>query len=88
MTNYTKESLKLYRSLLRASATLPIYNFRVCAKERIRYSFRQNRQLSNALTPPETIEKYLKEGNEQLELIKRQASIQKMFGTSDKLVVE
>lgn len=81
-----KEVLSIYRSLLRAARDLPAYNFREYALEKIRYEFRTNKSLQKDEI---TVNDFLTEARKNLEMIKRQSLIQKMYEENvKKLVVE
>ncbi|XP_060535627.1 LYR motif-containing protein 4 [Cylas formicarius] len=78
-----KQLLSLYKSLIRESQQFASYNFRSYAVRRVRDSFRENKFLMDV----EVIRTKLIEGQNNLELIKRQALISQMYKT-DKLVIE
>ncbi|XP_059485174.1 LYR motif-containing protein 4 [Neocloeon triangulifer] len=75
--------LELYKNLLREGQKFADYNFRNYAVRRMRDAFKENKTLADGAS----IEKELKFGFQQLELIKRQALISQMFKT-EKLVIE
>lgn len=78
-----KEAVRLYRDLLRHSVRLSSYNFRQYAVRRIRDAYLSNR----GLTDQAQIDRELSYGHEQLNLLKRQATISQMY-KEDRLVVE
>lgn len=77
------EALRLYKSLLRASANFSSYNFRNYAFRRIRDGFLVNRNETDATKKT----KLLEDGYSQLALIRRQTAISQMYSSPD-LVVE
>lgn len=77
------EALHLYHSLLRQASRLASYNFRQYAIRRVRDGFLSNRDL----TDRREIQKELAFGAQQLEVIKRQVAISRMY-KEQKLVIE
>ena len=75
-------ALSLYRSILRSAQPMP-YNFRMYARRRARDTFVANRTLSDT----RQVQEAMQVGLEQLQLIRRQATMHGMFH-SDPLVVE
>ncbi|XP_044745606.1 LYR motif-containing protein 4 [Coccinella septempunctata] len=75
--------LSLYKTLLREASKFSSYNFRNYALRRIKDSFKENKNLNNE----ESIESHLSEARKNLEIIKRQVLIGRMYDT-DKLVIE
>ena len=75
MASSRATTLALYRSLLRAGSGFTNYNFREYALRSVRDRFRANMGLSDA----EAITTALHDGRQQLELLKRQASISQLF---------
>ncbi|EDW82866.1 protein bcn92 [Drosophila tropicalis] len=78
-----RQALTLYRNLLRESAKLPSYNFRMYAARKIRDTFRANKTINNF----EEIDRQMATGKDNLELIRRQVIIGHLY-TTDKLVIE
>jgi len=81
--SHRKCVLSLYRQLLRESNQLEAYIYRKYALRRIRDSFRDNKYIKDETT----IEQLISDGHKDLEIIKRQVIINKLY-KSDKLVVE
>jgi len=77
------EVLTLYKNLLRASQGFTSYNFRNYFLRRTRDYFKENK----ALVDIEVIEAKMLEGQKNLDLLKRQATIGAMYQTH-KLVIE
>ncbi len=75
--------LRLYRQSLRESNKFDAYIYRKYAFRRIRDAFTQNQSISD----PKIIESLFKEGEQHLELIRRQVVISNLF-KSEKLVIE
>ena len=75
--------LSLYKSLMKESKSFASYNFRIYALDRIRYGFRQTVSEKD----PQKIAALYQEGEKTLQMIKRQALVNRLF-TKDKLVVE
>jgi len=75
MASSRATTLALYRSLLRAGSGFTNYNFRMYALRSVRDRFRANVGLSDA----EAITTALHDGRQQLELLKRQATISELF---------
>lgn len=78
-----RESLSLYRSLLRHGSRLAAYNFREYALRRTRDAFRANRGTDD-LRETQVL---LQRGHKELAALKRQAVISQMYA-AEKLVVE
>mmetsp|Transcript_17154 Transcript_17154/g.25993 ORF Transcript_17154/g.25993 Transcript_17154/m.25993 type:complete len:85 (-) Transcript_17154:856-1110(-) len=74
MIEMTMSVLTLYRSLLREAKTVSDYNFRSYALRRIKAGFNKNRQLQG-----EEITSALCEGQNQLEMLKRQSMLTRMY---------
>ncbi|XP_076014323.1 LYR motif-containing protein 4 [Genypterus blacodes] len=79
----SSQVISLYRMLLRESKKFPSYNYRMYALRRVRDAFRDNQNVSD----PKAVEGLIKEGQQTLAVIQRQAAIGKMYG-SQKVVVE
>lgn len=75
--------LSLYRNLLRTGGHFSQYGFREYARRRTRDAFREHR----AETDPQRIHDLVGKGINELEMMKRQTVIGKMYNM-DKLVVE
>ena len=75
--------LSLYRQMLRESSKFPSYNYRSYALRRVRDGFRANSKIENS----SHINDLLKETQENLNLIRRQVIIGKLY-PSNKLVIE
>ncbi|KAK9376419.1 complex 1 protein-domain-containing protein [Lipomyces chichibuensis] len=75
--------LALYRSLLRTSRRFEGYNFREYAARRTRDGFRIHKDE----TDPRMIEILLRQGEEQLAVLRRQTAISQMY-KFDKVVVD
>ncbi|XP_010899231.1 LYR motif-containing protein 4B [Esox lucius] len=75
--------LSLYRLLMKESSKLPSYNFRTYALRRVRDAFRANQSIKD----PKVVEKLLKQGKDNLGIIRRQVTIGKMY-TTQKTIVE
>ncbi|ESP01871.1 hypothetical protein LOTGIDRAFT_200002 [Lottia gigantea] len=75
--------LELYRKLLREGKQLSDYNFRFYAQRRVRDAFKENKSVSD----PQTIEKLIQKSQTNLEILKRQVLVEKLYGKG-KLVIE
>ncbi|XP_031735314.1 LYR motif-containing protein 4 [Anarrhichthys ocellatus] len=62
--------ISLYRVMLTESKKFPSYNFRTYAVRRVRDAFRANRKVED----PKAVERLMVEGQQTLELIKRQVT--------------
>ncbi|KAJ2718287.1 hypothetical protein GGI07_005818 [Coemansia sp. Benny D115] len=71
------EILKLYRSTLKAAQGFETYNFRKYFYRRTRDQFRHEAKRSNM--DAAEVQRAMKEGREQLEVIKRQALVNRLF---------
>ena len=69
--------------MLRESAKFSSYNYRTYAIRRVKDAFRENRNI----TDPAKREELAQFGRENLEIIKRQASINRMY-KNQRLVIE
>ncbi|KAK9527395.1 hypothetical protein VZT92_013962 [Zoarces viviparus] len=74
--------ISLYRVMLTESKKFPSYNFRTYAVRRVRDAFRANRTVED----PKAVERLMVEGQQTLELIKRQVTIGKMYETQKNVV--
>ncbi|XP_065210284.1 protein bcn92 [Planococcus citri] len=77
------EILKLYRALLKESSKFSNYNFRMYALRRIKSRFRENQFLTDSAE----IESWYKDGQKNLDIIKRQVVINDLY-KAEKLVIE
>jgi hypothetical protein len=75
--------LSLYRNLLKTGARFSQYGFREYARRRTRDAFRQHQHE----TAPERIEQLVGRGLDDLEMLKRQTTIGRLYNV-DRLVVE
>lgn len=75
--------LSLYHQMLRESSKFPSYNFRSYFVQRTRDRFRANANL----TQPDKIEQLISETRDELEVIRRQVLIHRLY-PSNPLVVE
>lgn len=73
----------MYRLFLRESNKFSSYNFRSYAIRKVRATFREHKDE----TDPERIKSFLTKAEQELESLKRQTLIDKIYGTS-KLVIE
>lgn len=74
-----KESVQLYRALLKQANEFSSYNFRVYAQEKVRHSFRRSQGLSD--------DELINKAKEALEMLKRQTTINKWY-SRDSLVID
>ncbi|XP_013410929.1 LYR motif-containing protein 4-like [Lingula anatina] len=75
--------LGLYKQLLRESAKFPAYNYRLYALRRTKDAFKDNKMETN----PEKIQELIGKAQKNLEIIKRQVTIERLY-TDTKLVIE
>ncbi|XP_028410116.1 LYR motif-containing protein 4-like [Dendronephthya gigantea] len=78
-----KEVLHLYRLLLRESYNFTNYNYRLYALRKVRDCFRANKDE----TDPEKVRSFIIKAHQNLDSLKRQTSLNKMYGTF-KLIIE
>ncbi|ALC49831.1 bcn92 [Drosophila busckii] len=78
-----RQTITLYRNLLREAEKLPAYNFRMYAVRKIRDTFRANQTINDF----KEIDRQVASGKNNLELIRRQVIIGHLY-TSEKLVIE
>ncbi|ODV98195.1 hypothetical protein PACTADRAFT_185377 [Pachysolen tannophilus NRRL Y-2460] len=78
-----KDVLALYRSFLRNASKFGNYNFRSYFLRKTRDTFRENKNI----TDKEQIDKFFKQSQLDLAILKRQATISQMYHF-DKTVVE
>jgi len=83
LSGLQKEVLSVYRQLLRASQQFTNYYFREYSIRRTREDFRANRSVSDA----QRITQLLDYARRNLDIIKRQALIGRLYGHQD-LVIE
>ncbi|CAG2104652.1 unnamed protein product [Medioppia subpectinata] len=76
-------ALSLYRQLIRESNKFDDYIYRKYAVRRVRDAFRA----AKGVTDADTVHRMLADGHKNLEIIRRQAVINRLY-KSDKLVVE
>lgn len=84
MVNARSQALALYRDLLRHGNKFSNYNFRAYALRRSKDAFRNHQNEAD----PSTIGQLLKQGEQELQVVKRQAAISNLYSTGDRLVVE
>lgn len=86
MSASAKESLNLYRHLLRFSSRIASYNFREYALRRTRDAFHANRLVTDARQRQELVQR----GYKELATLQRQSSISQMYGggPESKIIVE
>lgn len=84
MANTRSQTLSLYRDLLRHGNKFSNYNFRAYAVRRSKDAFRNHQNEAD----PTTIGQLLKQGEQELQVVKRQAAISNLYSTGDRLVVE
>ncbi|GFR92848.1 LYR motif-containing protein 4 [Elysia marginata] len=75
--------LSLYKSLLKESAKITDYNFRLYALRRTKDAFKENKNVSD----PTRIKALIQKAQENLEVVKRQAIVSQLYG-STKVVIE
>ncbi|KAK3725576.1 hypothetical protein RRG08_042994 [Elysia crispata] len=75
--------LTLYKSLLRESGKITDYNFRLYALRRTKDAFKENKDVSD----PTRIQALIQKGQENLEVLKRQALVSQLYG-STRTVIE
>lgn len=80
---HTMRVLALYREMIREAQKFSGYNYRTYTLRRVRDAFRENRSETN----PELIAGYIKKAEENLQIIKRQATISQLY-KEPKLVIE
>ncbi|ELT87260.1 hypothetical protein CAPTEDRAFT_102686 [Capitella teleta] len=74
--------LSLYKQILRESEKFPSYNIKTYALRRTKDAFRANKSVKDA----QTISSFMKKGNEDLNLIKRQVSSLLMYVSTEWLL--
>eukprot|EP00051_Salpingoeca_urceolata_P031737 m.12753 g.12753 ORF g.12753 m.12753 type:complete len:85 (-) comp4352_c0_seq1:88-342(-) len=84
MAASSQQVLRLYRTLLREAQGFTQYNYRHHAIRRIREQFKDNK----SLTEQTEIANSIAFAKEQLEVIRRQVVLGKMYGLPGRLVVE
>mmetsp|Transcript_11255 Transcript_11255/g.41216 ORF Transcript_11255/g.41216 Transcript_11255/m.41216 type:complete len:84 (+) Transcript_11255:296-547(+) len=77
------EVLSLYRSLIRQSKRFTDYNIREYALRKTREDFRQNAKID-----PKQAEAAYEQGLNQLELVKRQATVYSLFAAPLKSIMD
>ncbi|KAI7905796.1 uncharacterized protein BX663DRAFT_500932 [Cokeromyces recurvatus] len=76
--------LSLYRNFIRYGHKFASYNFRDYANRRSRDAFRDNMKE----TSPEKIAAFIEKAENELAILKRQATISQMYTKGEHLVVE
>lgn len=71
--------VRLYRQMIRESKRFPNYMFRTYALRRVRDGFREHSDVRE----PKVIEALMRDAEKNLQIIKRQASIGKMYSESE-----
>ncbi|KAI8337488.1 hypothetical protein BC941DRAFT_425374 [Chlamydoabsidia padenii] len=84
MANTRSQALSLYRDLLRHGNKFSSYNFRAYAVRRSKDAFRAHQNE----TDPNVINQLLKKGQDDLQVVKRQAAISNLYTTGEHLVIE
>lgn len=83
MTGSSTSVIRLYRTMLREGSKFENYNFRVYTMEKIRKTFHQNKNEADS----SKIETLIKSAKINLDLIKRQTTIGKLY-VDTKVVIE
>lgn len=78
-----RQSLHLYRELLRHGKQYNGYNIREYIKRRVRDEFKQNKLVSNSAD----LEKLHQKARDNLDVIKRQVAISKLYN-KERLIIE
>ncbi|XP_014013045.1 LYR motif-containing protein 4B isoform X1 [Salmo salar] len=82
MAASTAQVLSLYRKLMKESNKFPSYNYRTYALRRVQDAFRANRSVED----PKMVEQLLNQGRDNLDMIRRQVAIGKMYPTQKTIV--
>ncbi|XP_043509677.1 LYR motif-containing protein 4 [Frieseomelitta varia] len=83
MASNRRAILSLYRNLIRESKKWNSYNYRMYALRKIQHEFKQNKTIQDI----EKINECYTKGRENLEIIKRQATIGNLYSTRP-LIIE
>ncbi|KOX72179.1 LYR motif-containing protein 4 [Melipona quadrifasciata] len=83
MASNRRAVLSLYRNLIRESKKWNSYNYRMYALRKIQHEFKQNKTIQDI----EKINECYTKGRENLEIIKRQATIGNLYSTRP-LIIE
>lgn len=83
MASNRRAVLNLYRNLIRESKKWNSYNYRMYALRKIQHEFKQNKTIQDI----EKINECYTKGRENLEIIKRQATIGNLYSTRP-LIIE
>ncbi|KAK9305067.1 hypothetical protein QLX08_003760 [Tetragonisca angustula] len=83
MASNRRAILSLYRNLIRESKKWNLYNYRMYALRKIQHEFKQNKTIQDI----EKINECYAKGRENLEIIKRQATIGNLYSTRP-LIIE
>jgi len=78
-----REVISLYRAILRSSSQYENYGFRTLSRRKVITSFRDHKDLS----PEDAAVQYVK-GKEQLDVLKRQVAVSKLFPEQSLSVME
>jgi hypothetical protein len=84
MTEHRSRTLGLFRQLMRAGGRFSNYNFREYALRRVRLGFRE----SVGVTDESVVQQLLQEGEKQLEMTRRQATISQLYPQKERHVME
>lgn len=82
MSNKTR-ILGLYKQLIRESSKFSSYNFREYAKRRVKHEFEENKNVTDS----KRLQELVRKGEQNLDLIKRQAIISRLYAV-EKTVIE
>lgn len=83
MSKSASQILSLYKRLIKESERFASLNIREYSKKRIRYEFRQNKQLDDQ----EKLKSLVQKAENNLKLIQRQALISQLYPT-ERTVIE
>ncbi|KAK6185244.1 hypothetical protein SNE40_007518 [Patella caerulea] len=83
MASTRNQVLSLYKHLLKEGQQLSDYNFRSYARRRVRDAFHENK----TETDPQKIQKLIGKAVENLDILKRQVTVGKLYGQG-KLIIE
>lgn len=83
VTESAQRVLRLYKQFLSTASKFDNYNFREYAKRKVRYTFKENKDIAD----PAKVDRLYDAARTELTSMARQATISQMY-RSDKLVVE
>ncbi|KAL3858629.1 hypothetical protein ACJMK2_008900 [Sinanodonta woodiana] len=83
MSSFRSKVLSLYRNLIRESKKFNSYSYRTYTLEKVKYEFRENKNVMDAVK----LSQLIKKAEDNLQMIRRQVIVGELYGEGH-LVIE